>query len=153
MASSWDCASALGLQSGKVVAKSNHLVTLRRCEGGDDPWRTAQQRKHAPGSRFGQPKSGLDLCKRHFPKAGKYSRLMFSLLRHPTLGLTCSYAIGSIGQQQLQFHWCGGRVTNVAADVKTYFYKRHYGKDGDGFLDYAFVRADVMNFGKSVSQC
>lgn len=32
MASSWDCASALSPQSGKVAAKSNHLVTLRRCE-------------------------------------------------------------------------------------------------------------------------
>lgn len=110
-ASSWDCASALSPQSGKVAAKSNHLVTPRRCEEARRPLEDSRIQVH-------RTQSGRDRSQKAFTKSHKYSGLMFSVLRHPTSGLTNSNAVVSISQQQLRFHRCGGRVANVAADVK-----------------------------------
>lgn len=68
MASSWDCASALSPQSGKVAAKSNHMVTLRRCEEVRRPLEDSEAEK----TRFTQ--QGWDLT---FPKGIYQIRQMF----------------------------------------------------------------------------
>lgn len=67
MASSWDCASALSPQSGKVAAKSNHLVTLGRCEEARRPLEDSTAKKTSFRVQVHWTKSGLDLHKRHLP--------------------------------------------------------------------------------------
>lgn len=110
MASSWDCASALSPQSGKVAAKSNHLVTLRRCEEERRPLEDSAARENKlqdPGS----PNKSLDLT---FTKG--HSPIQRSILGRC---FRCfGNAIVSISYQQLRFHLCAGWVANVAEDVK-----------------------------------
>lgn len=115
MASSCDCASALSPQSGKVAAKLNHLVTLRRCEEARRPLEDSAAGKTSLGLR--SARRGLDSS---FTKGADRIKQMF---RADAFASSSSDRRTASPSSQSAKNSCGfidaaARVANVAVAVK-----------------------------------